>query len=47
MEGLEAVLPEDAVLLCHSAVANAEVGSVQVFPAWLVKSCSNPQACDG
>ena len=47
MEDPEAVLPEDAVLLCHSAAANAEVVLVQVFPAFVVMSCSNQQACDG
>ena len=46
MEDPEAVLPGDAVLLCHSAAANVEVALVRVFPAFGVMSCSNQQACD-
>lgn len=47
MEDPEAVLPEDAALLCHFVAANVEVGSVQGFPVWVVMNCSNQQACDG
>ena len=47
MEDPEAVLPEDAVLLCRSAAANVEAALVPVFPAFVVMSCLNQQACDG
>ena len=47
MEDPEAVSPEDAVLLCHSAAANVEVASVRVFPEFVVMNCSDQQACDG
>ena len=47
MEAPEVVLHEDAVLLCHFAAVNVEVGSVQVFPAWVAMNCSSQQACDG
>ena len=47
MEDLEAVSPEDAVLLCHSAAANVEVASARVFPAFVAMSCLDQQPFDG